>query len=417
MDFSRLVRHLDYGRLKSKILPRGTLLKTGKIRLPVSDPEKIWTLLRLLIRANNPSQLDLYSQKLDSVLREVKPVQTQLNYSQDQIRTQVLFKTERTIYSVLFRYQDRTSLILQLLAAYHIERSYPESRVDSIGVVVPDRVSPKLISDYLGDWDSTEYWKEVLRSKEAEKNRSQLYQGDLVAQFKIASLLSSQIGYTINLTSLKILGELPQTTHQIFLRSNRLPSSSQTYSKNLYLHAHYFNISKPHSTFFSSMIRAFDISQILSSRGVVVHVGRKTGMSQEEALNQMKLNLIRLSELASPNHRLLIETPAGQKNELLSRVEDFISFWKELPVETREVSGICLDTCHVFASGYQPTYYLHQLEKEQLPVELVHFNDSYYPRGRRVDRHATIGSGFIGLEELSQIATWCDQNKVSAVRE
>ena len=74
-------------------------------------------------------------------------------------------------------------------------------------------------------------------------------------------------------------------------------------------------------------------------------------------------------------------------------------------VDDKSRVGVCLDTCHVFAAGYDLRSHeafnstLAQFDKEigLRYLKAVHLNDSKAPFGSRVDRHANIGTGFLGL--------------------
>ena len=78
-------------------------------------------------------------------------------------------------------------------------------------------------------------------------------------------------------------------------------------------------------------------------------------------------------------------------------------------VQHPERIGICLDTCHVFAAGYDIVHDLDGVLDEFdriLGLELlrtIHLNDSLMPFGSRKDRHAVIGEGEIGLEALLNV--------------
>jgi deoxyribonuclease-4 len=88
----------------------------------------------------------------------------------------------------------------------------------------------------------------------------------------------------------------------------------------------------------------------------------------------------------------LLETPAGAGTELLTKIEDFINFVKKI---NHPNFGICMDTCHVFASGYDPYNYLCKLIENDLIPILIHFNDSKMELASRKDRHEFIGKGKI----------------------
>ncbi|QSL65075.1 hypothetical protein MERGE_002380 [Pneumocystis wakefieldiae] len=101
---------------------------------------------------------------------------------------------------------------------------------------------------------------------------------------------------------------------------------------------------------------------------------------------------------------LVIENMAGQGNTLGTNFEELSAILSK--VEDKSRIGICLDTCHLFASGYdirnKDSYdnVMSQFESKigfQYLVG-VHLNDSKAPLGSRRDLHANIGRGYIGLE-------------------
>jgi deoxyribonuclease-4 len=74
---------------------------------------------------------------------------------------------------------------------------------------------------------------------------------------------------------------------------------------------------------------------------------------------------------------------------------------------------ICVDTCHVFACGHQPIDYIGRLStyhKKHKLVQLIHYNDSATPCGSRLDRHAYMGTGHIGMTGMTAIAHHCHDN-------
>ena len=71
--------------------------------------------------------------------------------------------------------------------------------------------------------------------------------------------------------------------------------------------------------------------------------------------------------------------------------------------------GICLDTCHVFAAGYDIVNKLDDVLNEfdrvigLAKLKAVHLNDSMTPLGSKKDRHALIGEGLIGFDAIARI--------------
>jgi deoxyribonuclease-4 len=102
--------------------------------------------------------------------------------------------------------------------------------------------------------------------------------------------------------------------------------------------------------------------------------------------------------------RVLIETTAGQGTSLGFRFEHLAAIIEQ--VEEPQRLGVCLDTCHIFAAGYDirtPETYEKTMDEFQRLVgfdrlQAIHVNDSRKDLGSRVDRHDHIGEGALGVE-------------------
>ncbi len=103
--------------------------------------------------------------------------------------------------------------------------------------------------------------------------------------------------------------------------------------------------------------------------------------------------------------RLLVETTAGQGCSIGWRFEQVAAIRDAVPPARRKRVGVCVDTCHVFAAGYDLTtedgYERTVAELDRVVglahVRAFHLNDSKKPLGCRVDRHEHIGEGAMGL--------------------
>ncbi|WP_242342924.1 deoxyribonuclease IV [Anaeromyxobacter terrae] len=103
--------------------------------------------------------------------------------------------------------------------------------------------------------------------------------------------------------------------------------------------------------------------------------------------------------------RLLVETTAGQGTSLGWRFEQLAAIRAAVPAAPRRRVGVCVDTCHLFAAGYDfgtEAGYARTFEELDRVVGLAHvrafhLNDSKKPLGCRVDRHEHIGEGAMGL--------------------
>ncbi len=113
--------------------------------------------------------------------------------------------------------------------------------------------------------------------------------------------------------------------------------------------------------------------------------------------------------LADPTTMLLLETTAGQGNCIGYRFEDLAEI--RAGVAAPGTLGVCLDTAHIFAAGYDirtaETYAETMAEFDRVigieHLKAVHCNDSLKDFATRVDRHAHIGQGKIGIEAFRQL--------------
>lgn len=137
------------------------------------------------------------------------------------------------------------------------------------------------------------------------------------------------------------------------------------------------------------------------------HPGSHTGQGVEAGI---RLTAALLSEMLSavPNGAtLLIETMAGQGSEIGSTFEQVAALIDAAGGGAR--LGVCLDTCHVFAAGYDLSGDLDGVLAAfdrtigLARLRAVHLNDSLHPLGSHRDRHARIGEGQLGLAALQRV--------------
>ena len=147
--------------------------------------------------------------------------------------------------------------------------------------------------------------------------------------------------------------------------------------------------------------------QRLGIRFVVIHPGSHGGSGVEAGLAMVARHLDQaLAEARVPDTvlKVLLETTAGQGTSLGSTFAEL--GWLLQQSRYPGHLGICVDTCHVFAAGYDLTtasaytQTLQQLEQDVGCQQICwfHLNDSQKGCGSKVDRHEHIGQGAIGLE-------------------
>jgi deoxyribonuclease-4 len=153
-----------------------------------------------------------------------------------------------------------------------------------------------------------------------------------------------------------------------------------------------------------------DRAEALGLLGVVLHPGCYTAGNEADGLGLIADALL---ELLRARRRgttmILLEHTAGQGTALGATFEQLASIIAKMNHHHRV--GVCLDTCHLLASGYDictPEGYASTFKQFGRLIgfdrlKLFHMNDSKKPLGSRVDRHEHIGQGCLGLEPFRRI--------------
>jgi deoxyribonuclease-4 len=155
----------------------------------------------------------------------------------------------------------------------------------------------------------------------------------------------------------------------------------------------------------AAMIDELNRAEELAIVGVVVHPGGHMGAGEEAGLARIAEGLDRCHAATHGYKTLtLLEGTAGQGTHLGYKFEQLRGMLDR--VREPERVAFCLDTCHLFAAGYDlrtPETYAATMQHFDTLIGLerlkcFHFNDSKKGLGSRVDRHDHIGSGLLGLE-------------------
>lgn len=148
----------------------------------------------------------------------------------------------------------------------------------------------------------------------------------------------------------------------------------------------------------------------LGLKYVVVHPGTASDAEEEFALNRVSTAIDAvLANIPKLKARLLLETTAGQGKSVGHTFQQLGRMLSKAR-KGRKVD-ICIDTCHIFAAGYalSPRSDYQETMKEfdgEIGLDrlaMLHVNDSVKGLGSRVDRHAHLGMGAIGLDGLENI--------------
>jgi deoxyribonuclease-4 len=147
---------------------------------------------------------------------------------------------------------------------------------------------------------------------------------------------------------------------------------------------------------------------------LVIHLGSHKEMGRDHGIEQ----LLKSCGQAVDNYKssfkknldvtILLENSAGQKGSIGSKLEEIGEILDKLSSKTY---GVCLDTCHAFASGYDLSTeeackgFIGEFDKNVglQYLKFIHLNDSKYEVGSHLDRHELFGHGKIGAKGLSTI--------------
>ena len=167
------------------------------------------------------------------------------------------------------------------------------------------------------------------------------------------------------------------------------------------------NLASPDPALFRKSLSAFigelERARFLGIPFVVLHPGFHMGDGERKAIPRIARALDRSLEQIGPPVEVLLENTAGQGSSVGHRFDQLASILDRIRQADRV--GICVDTCHTFAAGYDictaDGYESTISEIRRLigldRIRVFHVNDSSRMLGSRVDRHAHIGKGFIGL--------------------
>lgn len=177
------------------------------------------------------------------------------------------------------------------------------------------------------------------------------------------------------------------------------------------------NLSAPMSELYTKSVNSLASelrrSAQLGIPNLVVHLGSHMGTGPEKGIEQLVNSIDTAMDQFRSNHNrggvtMLLENSAGQKNSIGSKLEEIGMILDRL---SSKYTGICIDTCHAFAAGYD----LRAKDKVSTFVDklnttiglnklrLIHLNDSKKDLGANADRHEHIGLGKIGSYGIAAI--------------
>jgi deoxyribonuclease IV len=173
------------------------------------------------------------------------------------------------------------------------------------------------------------------------------------------------------------------------------------------IHALYLlNLASPKADFYEKSVetlsKTVDAACAIGAEAVVFHVGSHQGAGFDAGLDRVVPALAQALERCSETTWLCMENTAGTGDTIGRSLEELAALYEALDRHPR--LGVCLDSCHLFASGYDVT---DPAELDRVVKELdrligldrlrcLHVNDSKSPLGSNRDRHDNIGDGLMG---------------------
>jgi len=159
----------------------------------------------------------------------------------------------------------------------------------------------------------------------------------------------------------------------------------------------------------SALVSSLEKADRLGAAGVITHIGNHKGEGEEAGLDRIASAVTECFSRHEGDAMLILETTAGAGTSIGGSFDQFGAVFERSGRPPR--MGFCLDTCHVFAAGYDISTaagidgMVEEMDRyiglDRLRV--LHLNDTASQPGSHLDRHAHIGEGIIGLDAFRYI--------------
>lgn len=200
-------------------------------------------------------------------------------------------------------------------------------------------------------------------------------------------------------------------------RINSFKKNCRKYNlKNYYIHTpYYINLASANNRIYHGSVSAIkkelETADLLGAKGVITHLGSAKELGEKEAREKLVKGLVKVFNPPNPPCQggtiLLLEITAGAGNIMGDSFEEIAYFIKETEKKvSKNKLGVCFDTAHAFASGYdlrdektvRETFNKFDKIIGLERLKLIHCNDSKVDLNSHIDRHENIGCGKIGTE-------------------
>jgi deoxyribonuclease-4 len=192
-----------------------------------------------------------------------------------------------------------------------------------------------------------------------------------------------------------------------------------------YIHApYYINFASANNRIRYGSVRTIrdelERGSLIGAKYVMTHLGSAKELGEKESIQKVVHMLQKTLEGYAGKTKLLLENSAGTGDIIGDNLGELGEIIKK--VNDNNIAGICLDTQHSFASGYDWRDFEKTIEKidNEIGVEnikLIHANDSQSDLGSNKDRHEHIGKGKIGQEAFGSIVAFAQSQKIDLLCE
>ncbi|MGB0757547.1 MAG: deoxyribonuclease IV [Patescibacteria group bacterium] len=225
-------------------------------------------------------------------------------------------------------------------------------------------------------------------------------------------------------------GRAPELTDEIV---SKFKSEKKKYKlKNVYVHAPYFiNFASGKKRVVKGSVEVLreelERASLLGVTALMTHLGSAKDVGEEKAVEMTIVGIQEVLKGYTGKTQLLLENAAGQGSVVGDTFEELAAIIEgvEKNKQYKNMLGVCVDTCHAFASGYDIR------DKKTLKATLdefddvvgldrlvvLHCNDSKNDFNTKKDRHDNIGKGFIGKKAFQAIMKSSRLKKVDCILE
>ena len=218
-------------------------------------------------------------------------------------------------------------------------------------------------------------------------------------------------------------GKTPELTEEIIKNFKILNTEYEI--QDTYIHApYYINFASANNRIrygsASAIREELERGSLIGAKYVMTHLGSAKELGEKESIQKAVYMLQKTLKGYAGSAKLLLENSAGTGDIVGDNLGELGEIIKK--VNDENIAGICLDTQHSFASGYDWRNFEKTIEKvdNEIGVEnikLIHANDSQSDCGSNKDRHEHIGKGKIGLEAFKNIVKFAKSQNIDMLCE